>query len=217
MRKMVLGLSMILLAGVLSGCANGKDAEPTTPTKSPAVETPSAATPTEKEPTPAEEQEQNSKTDAQTSVGCATKEELVGHYLKWLAGELTNEEILKYYDQDVFLAYWLTEDYYDIAPTMEEAYRVAENPEQQPENFKELVKKISETSEEEQQKNIESMESMRGYSLQDKEVNEEYFWNSKAGYWKYKIPVEDEEVSSIGIVFAEKNGRFYWCVIYRTM
>lgn len=212
MRKMVLGLSLMLLAGVLSGCANGKDAEPTTPTKSPAVETPAV-----KEPTPTEEKEQNSETEAQSPTGCETKEELAGHYLKWLAGELTNEEILKDYNQDVYLAYWLTEDYYEIAPTMEEAYHVVENTELQPDGFKDLVKRISETSVEEQQKNIEGMEIMRGYSFQEDEVNAEHFWNSKAGYWKYKIPVEDEEVSSIGIIFAEKNGRFYWCVIYRTM
>jgi len=159
-------------------------------------------------PTPAVENQQK---------GCETKEELVGKYLEWLNGDLSGAEFLAYFDEEVYLAYWLTEDYYSIAPTMEEAYGVLEDKENQPESIQKLLNKEAGIVEQYASEIDAIYVRMSSYQTHETEVNPDYFWQSKVGYVRYVIPVEDEEIRSIGIYMAERDGRFYWAEIYRTM
>ena len=173
--------------------------------------------------------------------GFLSEEELLKAYIDCLNGDLSFDEFYKGFDEIGHMAYWIQEERGQI--TVPEAYDVLLYADQGVDYIKEAFPDFARKWEEHTGSELtdESWEYfLMNYSI-DREIGYEQFssfmqrlseqfgpfdttirpeeiWHSDYGYSDYGVSVEDPEdyIQSIGIIYMEKDGRYYWIMLHQT-
>jgi len=180
-------------------------------------------------------------TSVSEEKGYSSEMELLQAYTDCLNGNLSFEEFFKGFDVKGYLAYWIQEERGEI--TVPEAYDVLDAVENGatdigtafPEfarkweertgsafTYEALMEFVHEFVLEEDMAYQEFSSFINELSAKfgpfDPNVQTDESWHSNYGYSDYSISVDDpdEYIQSIGIIYMERNGRYYWIMLHQT-
>lgn len=157
------------------------------------------------------------KNEDKTQQGFDTKEDLIKSYLGWLNGSTSDEEFYKYFDKDLYVAYWLTEDMCSETPTIADALLLINDINAQTEDVKTYIKKYDDAETNMKKYVAEASQNYKKWGPYEQEIKDESIWESDYGYYRYRIYVNDDEVTSISLLFANKDGKYYWIMPHETV